>query len=90
MTSVLTELRRLTPERPLHLHEARWLAEQQALRLLKLQGITEEREGLREVMVRHDADIRYVDVDTELVRVNLNTPEDYAAAFERWGQKPAA
>ena len=53
----------------------------------ELGAITEENEGLREVMVRHEADIRYVDVDTEIVRANLNAPEDYQAAYARWGQR---
>lgn len=52
-----------------------------------LMAITEEREGLREVMDRYEAEIRYVDVDTELVRANLNSPEEYEAAFGRWGQR---
>jgi molybdenum cofactor cytidylyltransferase len=56
----------------------------------ELRAISEEREGLREVMTRHEADIRYVDVDTEIVRANLNAPEDYQAAFAHWGQKPMA
>jgi molybdenum cofactor cytidylyltransferase len=55
--------------------------------LAELATITEEREGLREVMNRHEADIRYVDVDTDIVRANLNAPEDYEAAFARWGQR---
>jgi molybdenum cofactor cytidylyltransferase len=52
-----------------------------------LLAITEEREGLREVMDRYEADIRYVEVETELVRANLNSPEEYQAAFTRWGQR---
>lgn len=52
-----------------------------------LAAISEEREGLREVMTRYEADIRYVDVETPLVRVNLNSPEDYQAAFARWGKQ---
>jgi len=52
----------------------------------ELQAISEEREGLREVMVRHERDIVYVTVDTELVRANLNTPADYETAYARWGQ----
>ena len=54
-----------------------------------LLAITEEHEGLREVMARYEKDIRYVNVDTELVRANLNSPADYEAAFARWGQLPA-
>lgn len=52
----------------------------------ELSAISEDREGLREVMTRHEADIRYVNVDTELVRANLNSPADYVGAFERWGK----
>jgi len=52
----------------------------------ELKAISEEREGLREVMVRHDANIRYVDVETELVRANLNSPAEYEAAYARWGK----
>lgn len=50
-----------------------------------LLAISEEREGLREVMTRYEAAIRYVNVDTELVRANLNSPQEYEAAFARWG-----
>lgn len=52
----------------------------------ELRAITEAGEGLREVMVRHEPDIHYVNVDDDIVRANLNSPEDYAAAFARWGQ----
>jgi molybdenum cofactor cytidylyltransferase len=51
-------------------------------------AITEEHEGLREVMTRHEAEICYVNVDTELVRTNLNSPAEYEAAYARWGQAP--
>jgi molybdenum cofactor cytidylyltransferase len=51
-----------------------------------LLAITEEREGLREVMSRSDPDVRYMTVETELVRANLNSPVEYEAAFERWGR----
>jgi molybdenum cofactor cytidylyltransferase len=54
-----------------------------------LLAITEEHEGLREVMTRHERDIRYVNVGTELVRANLNSPPEYEAAFARWGGLPA-
>ncbi len=52
----------------------------------ELLAITEEREGLREVMTRHEGDIQYVNVDSEIVRANLNSPADYAAAYARWGK----
>ena len=52
-----------------------------------LVAITEEHEGLREVMRRYEADIRYVDVASDIVRANLNSPEDYEQAFARWGRQ---
>ena len=51
----------------------------------ELLAISEEREGLREVMTRYESGIQYVNVETELVRANLNSPADYEAAYERWG-----
>ena len=53
----------------------------------ELRAITEEREGLREVMTRHEADIRYLSVDNDIVRANLNSPDDYQAAYARWGKE---
>lgn len=50
-------------------------------------AITEEGEGLREVMTRHAAGICYVNFDIELVRTNLNSPADYEAAYALWGQR---
>ncbi|HEY8692345.1 MAG TPA: nucleotidyltransferase family protein [Chloroflexota bacterium] len=52
-----------------------------------LEAISEEREGLREVMDRYEGEIRYVEVETELVRTNLNSPEEYEAAYSRWGER---
>jgi len=52
----------------------------------ELLDITEQREGLREVMVRYEAGIHYVNVATELVRANLNSPAEYEAAYARWGR----
>jgi molybdenum cofactor cytidylyltransferase len=51
-------------------------------------AITEDGEGLRAVLNRHAGEICYVNFATELVRTNLNSPEDYDAAFARWGQPP--
>ncbi len=51
-----------------------------------LLAISEERFGLREVMERHAADIHYVEVEDEIVRANLNSPDHYQAAYERWGK----
>ncbi|MHB8618352.1 MAG: nucleotidyltransferase family protein [Chloroflexota bacterium] len=51
-----------------------------------LLAVTEAGAGLREVMERHEKEVRYVAVVSPLVRVNLNSPEDYQAAFARYGQ----
>ena len=48
----------------------------------ELLAITEERQGLREVVQRHDADIHAVRFRTPLVLVNLNTRADYERARE--------
>lgn len=47
----------------------------------ELLAISEETLGLRDVLLRHAAEILPVELDTPLVRVNLNTPEEYAAAL---------
>lgn len=49
--------------------------------LPELSNISEEREGLREVMKRHDENMNRVYFDNPVVRFDLNTPEDYQAAL---------
>ncbi len=49
--------------------------------LTELSNISEEREGLREVMKRHDQNMNRVYFDSLIVRFDLNTPEDYEAAL---------
>jgi molybdenum cofactor cytidylyltransferase len=51
----------------------------------ELLALSEEREGLREVMQRHAAEILAVDVASPIVHANLNTPEDHAAALHLCG-----
>ena len=51
----------------------------------ELLALSEERQGLREVMSRHAAEVHVVEVDTPLVHVNLNRPEDYEAARALFG-----
>jgi CTP:molybdopterin cytidylyltransferase MocA len=47
----------------------------------ELLAVTEEREGLREVMQAHGDQRLFVDVDDPLALTNLNTREDYEAAL---------
>ena len=47
----------------------------------ELLGITEETQGLRAVMQRHQAYIQRVEMATPEVRWDLNTPEQYRAAL---------
>jgi molybdenum cofactor cytidylyltransferase len=44
--------------------------------------VTEEGQGLREVVKRHAGSRAFVDIDDPLVLTNLNTREDYEAALE--------
>ena len=46
----------------------------------ELLALSEEREGLREVLRAHAAEINAIPVDSPIVHLNLNRPEDYAAA----------
>ena len=49
--------------------------------LPELSNISEQREGLREVMKRHDGDMNRIYFDNPIVRFDLNTPEDYENAL---------
>jgi len=49
--------------------------------IVELMAVTEEREGLREVMQAHADQRLFVDVDDPLALTNLNTREDYEAAL---------
>ncbi len=52
-----------------------------AARLLpELLRVRESRQGLREVVERHHADVRKVEVDDPQVVVDMNLPEDYQKA----------
>ena len=51
----------------------------------ELASITEEAEGIREVFRRHNDKVTEVMIDDPLVRLDLNTPEDYEKARERYG-----
>lgn len=49
--------------------------------LRELSEISEEREGVREVMKRYDEEMNRVYFDNPIVRFDLNTPDDYEAAL---------
>jgi molybdenum cofactor cytidylyltransferase len=46
----------------------------------ELLAISEEHEGLREVFRAHAAEVNAIPVDSPAIHLNLNRPEDYAAA----------
>lgn len=50
----------------------------------ELERITEERQGIREVFEAHRSDVLEVHLDDPMLRLDLNTPEAYEAAFARW------
>ncbi len=52
----------------------------------ELESITEENEGIREVMRRHAAELNRVDFDSRIVRLDINTPEAYEAALAEYPQ----
>jgi molybdenum cofactor cytidylyltransferase len=49
----------------------------------ELRAVAEESEGMKSLLRRHR--VRDVEVDDPIVLLNLNTPEEYARAFERFG-----
>ncbi len=51
----------------------------------ELEAISEERMGIREVMERHEAEIHWVEFDTPLVSLDINTPEDFDRAMRLFG-----
>ncbi len=57
-----------------------------SVRLLpELKSISEDNHGLREVFERHRSEINEVHFDDPMVRLDLNTPEAYHAAYETYG-----
>ena len=53
----------------------------------ELRLISERNQGLREVFERHRAEITEVHIDDPVVRLDLNTPEAYDRAYERYGRE---
>ncbi len=52
-----------------------------SIRLMpELMRISEQGQGLREVFERHRADINRVHIDDPMIRLDINTPEEYARA----------
>jgi molybdenum cofactor cytidylyltransferase len=49
----------------------------------ELRAVAEESEGMKSLLRRHA--VHDVEVDDPIVLVNLNTPEEYARAFARFG-----
>jgi molybdenum cofactor cytidylyltransferase len=57
--------------------------------LPELEAISEEHEGLREVMRRHSDEINWALFNHPVVRLDLNTPEAYQAALKTFAQPDA-
>ena len=53
----------------------------------ELRLISERNQGLREVFERHRAEITEVHFDDPMVRLDVNTPEAYEAAYRAYGQE---
>ena len=51
--------------------------------LPELAGISEQRQGIREVYEAHRDEVQRVEVEDPVVRLDLNTPQEYEAALER-------
>ncbi len=49
---------------------------------VELDGISEDTQGLREVVRAHADDVNWVDVESPVARLDINTPEAYRAALE--------
>lgn len=52
--------------------------------LVQLSNISEEREGVREVMKRYENTMNRAYFDNEVIRLDLNTPNDYEAALSKY------
>lgn len=54
----------------------------------ELLAITEEQQGIREVVGRHQESIHTVAVDSPVARLDLNTMDDYEKALSAYGLNP--
>lgn len=50
----------------------------------QLSNISEEREGVREVMKRYETKMNRAYFDNPVIRLDLNTPDDYEAALSKY------
>ena len=51
----------------------------------ELESITDEGQGVREVFDVHRGEVNEIMFDDPIVRVDLNTPEEYEAARAKYG-----
>lgn len=51
----------------------------------ELESITDEGQGVREVFDVHRAEVNYVEFDDPIIRLDLNTPQDYESAVSKYG-----
>ena len=51
----------------------------------ELESITDEGQGVREVFDVHRAEVNYVEFDDPIIRLDLNTPQDYESALSMYG-----
>ena len=51
----------------------------------ELESITDEGQGVREVFDVHRAEVNYVEFDDPIIRLDLNTPQDYKSAVSKYG-----
>ncbi len=54
----------------------------------ELLAITEDQQGIREVVGRHQESIHTVVMDSPIVRIDLNTMDDYEKALSEYGKNP--
>ncbi len=52
--------------------------------LNELRNVSEERQGLREIMQRHASEITKLPWDSDVVLLDMNTPEEYQRALARY------
>ena len=52
----------------------------------ELEAISEERAGIREVFMAHRDDVLELAIDDPVIRLDLNTPEDYERAKRLYGK----
>ena len=55
----------------------------------ELLDITEANQGIREVVRRHAGQMNLIDFDSRVVRLDLNTPDSYEAAFRDYSELSA-